>query len=169
MPEDILKMAGKIRAQMKMGESIAILIIFMFLVVFGLVFYIRFSLSNLDKKAAEKADLLAIQAVQQVQTLPEFQCSVRGKVEFHCIDMLKLDAFSRLPPNDLQIYTSIFPQTYITVYQIYPTSRTWKIYGGEIPKKKTQLAFYVPVGLFNATEGDMGTVNFGYVNITVVS
>ncbi len=155
--------------QMKMGESIAILIIFMFLVVFGLIFYVRFSLSSLDKKSAEKAELLAIQAVQKVQALPEFQCSVRGKVEFHCIDMLKLDAFSSLPPEDLQIYTSIFPQTYISIYKVYPTRHTWKIYGGEIPAKKTQLQFYVPVGLFNATDSDMGTVSFGYVNITVVS
>ena len=70
------------KSQMKIGESIVILIIFMFLVMFGLVFYIRFSLINMDKASAEKAELIAIQAVQKVQTMPEFQCSIRGNVKF---------------------------------------------------------------------------------------
>jgi len=162
------------RSQMKIGESIVILVIFMFLVMFGLIFYVRFYLINWDQASAEKAELLAIQAVQKVQTMPEFQCSIRGNIKFHCIDLLKLNTFKEMDDDKKLIYKSIFPQTHISIYQIYPETETpeaksWKIYGGDISSEKTQLLFYVPVALYNATDGDFGTFNFGYINITVVS
>ena len=84
------------RAQMKLGESIIILVIFFFLLIFGLVYYIKFVMISYDKEADKKAQLLAIQSAQKVQFLPELQCTIEGNVRYNCMDVMKLSTFKRL-------------------------------------------------------------------------
>ena len=159
MSKNILKM----RSQIKMGETIMILVIFFFLLVFGIVFYAKYSIMDADQKKSENLDLLAIQIAQKVQFLPEIQCTTEGTIDYNCLDLMKLNALKNLPDVRKSIYGTLFPRTLITVEQVYPSAETWEIYGRHVANK-TKHFFPVPVALFNATSNQH---NFGYMNITV--
>jgi len=151
------------RGQMKIGESMVILVIFFFLLVFGLVYYIKFTIEGLDKKAEERAQLIAIQSVQKIQFLPELQCTNEGTVKYNCMDVMKLDTFNRIPDEKTAIYETLFPNTHISVRQVYPSPANWDIYGSE-KALSSRYYFPVPVALFNATNEQY---NMGYVEIRV--
>jgi len=151
------------RGQMKIGESIVILVIFFFLLVFGLVYYIRFTIDGLDKKSEERAQLIAIQSVQKIQYLPELQCTNEGTVKYNCMDVMKLDTFNDLPEDKKGIYETLFPDTYISVQQVYPYGASWDIYGRE-KTLTSRYYFPVPVALYNATNEQF---NMGFVEIRV--
>lgn len=152
------------KAQMKMGESIMILIIFFFLLVFGVVFYAKYAVVTASGKQTENAGLQAIQIVQKVQFLPEIQCSVEGTIDYNCIDLMKLMALNDLAEDEKRIYSTMFPRTVIIAVEIYPEKHSWKVYGEDAAKKKSRF-FPVPVVLFNATSNQY---HFGYLNITVL-
>jgi len=122
------------KAQVKMGESIVILIIFFFLIVFGMVFYVRFSISQHEKKSEEFKDLVAIETVQKVQFLPELQCTVEGNDDYNCIDLLKIQAIQSLSENDKKIYGIMFPRTKVIVEKVFPATpaENWDLYGQRI-------------------------------------
>jgi len=151
------------RGQMKIGESIVILVIFFFLLIFGLVFYIRWSFYTAGVESDERAQLMAIQTVQKLQFLPELQCTTEGTVKYNCMDVLKLNTFDRIDANRKKVYETIFPNTYVTVKQVYPTEGYWEIYGSEKELPSTHY-FPVPIALYNASSGKY---NFGYVEIRV--
>ncbi len=153
------------RAQMKMGESIMILIIFFFLLVFGIVFYAKYAVISAGSKQDENKGLQAIQLVQMVQSLPEIQCSVEGIIDYNCIDLMKVTALKDFTPEQKKIYSTMFPKTIITAEEVYPEKRRWQIYGDDVSGKSRSF-FPVPVALYNATSNEY---YFGYLNITVVS
>lgn len=153
----------KKKSQMKMGESMVIIIIFLFLIVFGLVFYVRYKIIDVEKAAKENAELIAIQTVQKIQFLPELQCSVEGTINYNCIDILKLVSFSELSDDKLGVYEAMFPKTKISVKQIYPEGYEWVVYGKEY-LLDDQHYFSIPFALYNATEKQH---YFGYVEIMV--
>lgn len=148
---------------MKIGESMVIIIIFLFLVVFGLVFYVKYKIISIEGSAKENAELIAIQTVQKIQFLPELQCSVEGTVDYNCIDILKLASLSELGDDQNGIYDSMFPETKISVQQIYPPGAHWDVYGDESPFRDEHY-FAIPFALFNTTANQY---YFGYVEIKV--
>jgi len=147
-----------------MGETIMVLIIFFFLLVFGIVFYTRISINIYENKKDENADLLAVQVAQKTQFLPEIQCTQRT-VKYNCVDIMKLLALKDLDSDKKKIYTEMFPRATIVVEQIYPTSHRWKIYEDNRSGRSRHF-FPVPVAIYNATSKKY---NFGYINITVVT
>ena len=151
------------RSQMKIGESMVVIIIFLILIVFGLVFYVRFKLIQVDSDAKLNAELIAIQTAQKIQFLPELQCSTEGTVDYNCVDILKLATFDELDYAKTGIYEAMFPKTKISVKQIYPTGPSWTVYGKDSLIGETHY-FAIPVALFNATSKKY---NFGYVEIKV--
>jgi len=153
------------RGQMKLGESIIILVIFFFLLIFGLVYYIKFVFISYDKESVKRAQLLAIQSAQKVQFLPELQCTIEGNVRYNCMDAMKLNTFKNLPQEKKQIYAMLFPQTRVTVQQVYPSQVEWHIHGEEDEKADIE-KFQIPVALFNATSD---RYNLGYIEVDVYS
>jgi len=151
------------KAQMKMGESMMILVIFFFLLVFGLVFYIRISLGSHNTKSLEYADLFAIQTAEKVQFLPELQCTVEGTVDYNCIDTMKLVTFSQMSENNKKIYETMFPRTQIQIVQVFPYKLSWEVYGESHPLNNEHF-FPIPVALYNATN-DKYTM--GYIEVRV--
>ncbi|MBN2457748.1 hypothetical protein JXB31_01295 [Candidatus Woesearchaeota archaeon] len=110
------------RAQIKMVESILVMIIFFFLLVFGLIFYTKYSGLSGNKKQSENLDLVVMENVQRVQYMSELQCTKDGReVIADCFDVLKLKAFRDLAENNSR-YAKLYPNLMIEVTQIYPPS-----------------------------------------------
>lgn len=150
------------KAQLKMTESTFILIIFFFLLVFGLVFYMRWTKYENQALGEQINDLIAQKVAQKVQFLPELQCTTEGDIKYNCIDIMKLESMKNIPDKQKRIYDKMFPDTKITLYQVYPTEKSWEVYG-DVPESNSRV-FLVPVAIFDPAT-DQNTM--GYMNISV--
>jgi len=137
-----------------MGETIAIMVVFFFLVVFGFSFYTRVQTSSFQQQYRRNIDLNAIQTVQKVSFLPELQCSFRNVQVDNCLDILKVERFYRelINHNDmLNYYYDLFGFSNITIKQIYPEGPTYYVYTKPLENASFSISTYVPVSLYNAT------------------
>ena len=160
----------KRKAQIRMFETIAVLLIFFFLLAIGLVFYARLRKSSLSEKHDESFELEAIETAQLISFLPELQCSNNNIVVDDCFDTLKLDAFAEMVAGDEELkneyYYSIMGYSIITIEEIYPDpgSERWEIYKKEPASTKTKLSFQIPVLLYDPLER---SYSFGVMNLEV--
>ena len=86
------------RAQVKMMETILVLLVFVFLLGIIMIFYARFQITELNKAAEELKEQRAILLINKVLSMPELRCSVSfgGASEINCIDTYKLLAFAQI-------------------------------------------------------------------------
>lgn len=156
------------KAQMKMIESLLVLVVFFFLLMFGIVFYAKFSQFSDKRKKSEDVDLVLLQTSQRVQYLPEIQCTKDGThVEADCFDMLKLDAFEDLSVSNYKFYSKLFPNTLVTVTQVFPDVKDWVVYNHTFDQSTRPLnfeSFFLPITLYNSTAMQY---SFGFVTIGV--
>ncbi len=153
---------GSTRAQLKLGESIVILIIFFFLLMFGMVAYVKWSITEADRRATEAKSLIAVSTVQLVSFLPELQCTVEGNEDYNCVDLYKAKAISGVPDTQKAIYGTMFPRTQIILHKIFPEAEQIPLYGGQ--HSGNSYFFPVPVAIYDP-EADL--YYFGYINLTV--
>lgn len=158
------------KAQMKIGETMMILVIFFVLLVLGLIFYIRFQMTHIENQSIRNAEYLAIQTIQKIQFLPEFQCTIKGKIKFNCLDVMRAKAVSKINaanPEYTRIYSRLFPQSMVSVYRVYPqpygNMHGMRIYGTNLANN-SMTVFPVPITLYNASSE---SYEWGYLNITV--
>jgi hypothetical protein len=140
---------GRKTGQLKMAETIIVLIIFFFLLVFGIVFYAKVQRYINQGKSSESNELKALQILQKAQNLPEIQCTKDGNADYDCIDIVKLNAFSEVSGSNAEIYKKIFPDTRISAIAAYPPHDPWPIF--ENVYDGDYINFTIPVTLFNAT------------------
>jgi len=110
------------RAQIKMFETIGVLVVFFFILIAGAAFYFSLQESALQNELAQQAQLRSLQSAQQAVFLPELECSFVGVARENCFDTLKLVAFAELldAPEHRQAYYGMFGYANITVKQLYP-------------------------------------------------
>jgi len=121
------------KAQLRIGETIITLLIFFILLGMGLIFYVKFKSVSLEQKLQDQDQINTLNIAAQVKFFPEIQCTFLGTEISDCLDKYKIIAFSQLvelndPNNRLnQYYSSLFPNTLVTVYvissgdeQVYP-------------------------------------------------
>ncbi len=75
-----------------MAENIAVLILFIFLVVLGLIFYTQYKRGDIAKQQQHLELQNAIEVATRASYLPELQCSQDGLPITNCIDKFKLEA-----------------------------------------------------------------------------
>src|SRR3989338_7305803 len=99
MPVDILntKMSNKIskKAQAQMWETIAIVMIFFFLLIGGITFYSRFEQASVNEEQKYYGQLNSIEITEVIQHLPELECPPTLQAS-NCIDEIKLDVMTIL-------------------------------------------------------------------------
>lgn len=143
------------KAQMKMVESVFVVIIFMIILVIGIVFFSRFQHSESQFSATEKTLKESIQLAQTFASLPEVACTESGVVRENCIDLLKLEAMNGLSRNEISYYFDLFKYGTVTVVKIYPDAdadvgQRWVIYN----KTKPNAGYFstaVPMTLYDPT------------------
>ena len=166
------------KAQMRIVETIAILMIFFILIFFGMIFYIQYQKAAVKEQAKEMFVKQAIQITTKTLFLPELICSEgEAEAEDHCFDILKLNTVGSLTSENLEeYYYDVFGNSKITVREIYPCSddvcREWTIYekpAGEVVEGQVRSTQKTPfiVSLRDDTGGGIidPAYSVGYVEV----
>ena len=156
------------KSQLKMGENIAIMFIFILLVVFGLVFFFKVQTAGTAIKQKENIELSAIQVAQKVSFLPELRCSSENVPVPDCYDALKMESIKKITEEDQAYYYDIFKFSTIYVKEIFPGNRTWLLYnntGG----KESNLVTQIPISIYDPKTSALGSYYFGVLNVGVWS
>ena len=142
------------KSQIKMGETIAILVIFFFLLVFGFSFYVRMQKQSFKRLEQKQLDLKAVQIAQKASFFPELQCSFKNVMQDNCFDLLKMEAFNSTMGNeDIKAdYYDDFEYSDIRATKIYPPPiKTYPLYENSLAGSSINLSTRVPISLYNAT------------------
>ena len=141
------------KAQVKMFETVGILIVFFFLLVFGVSFYSLMQKSSFEKETEKNIQLESVKVAQKIAYLPETECAIVGIQIENCIDAHKIVAFHELLLDDgtRLKYFPILGYSNVSVKKIYPGNEEviplYEFTGGRTRKIPT---FY-PIVLYNAT------------------
>lgn len=154
------------KAQIQMGESIAVLMIFMILIGLGAIFMINVMSGSVEKTRGEDMQLKAIDIAQKVSFLPELQCSEDNIVVEPCIDLLKLSASTDVVTESMNDYYPILGYSTIQVKEIFPEEDEWLLYNKTYDKRSTARKINMPTALYDAPDK---AYKFGWIEITVYS
>jgi len=147
----------KRKSQIKMFETVAILVVFFFIIAIGFAFYASISKTLISREAAEQADLRSIQFSEKITFLPEIKCTSSVSKEIgSCIDLLKADKFGYLVNTDnlaKEYYYDILGYSDIKIIYVYPEKESILVYSKPKPNYRSISTFQVPVVLLE--EGNL--------------
>src|SRR3989338_7764241 len=157
-----------VRAQLKMFETIAVLIVFFFLLAIVSVFYLSAQRSSIEDDATQAEDSFALQVVFKALYMPELDCSFLLTQRDNCIDVLKLESLAHLLEDEAvsSKYFEEFGDAKIEVKQIYPSDDSWTLtlYNHEPETKGSERVTQSPVLLF---DGRTNRYAFGVMEVWV--
>lgn len=154
------------KAQIQIGETIAVLFVFFILIVIGFIFYVRIIKGNLELEKEELSQLKSIGIAQRVMFLPELQCSKDNIVTENCIDMLKLDFAKEVMKENEIYYYDLLEFSDISIKKIYPNEAKWSIYTRRIDDFKNKFVTNIPISLFDPVTGEH---SFGVLTIETLT
>lgn len=156
------------KAQVKFGETIAILFIFFLLIVVGAVFYVRIKAVSVSREVTEFQDVKAVELSQTVSFMPEFQCTEVNVIEPSCFDIYKLNAMEKVAEDPLNkaFYLRALGKVSIEILQIYPPADKIVPYNNSPGNYTAASQSNVPISLFDVTEDEY---YFGVLRITTYS
>ena len=154
------------KSQLKMAETLGVIFVFLVLVVFGFMFYARFQRATFKTVLQEEQEKRSVEGAQRAFTLPELQCAANNIVIDNCIDILKLEALSRMVQADSALHLSyydFFESSKIAVKQLYPGMQEWNLYE-RTTNNSGSLFTPLPVSLYDpiARRYNMGVVEVTY-------
>ena len=160
----------KRKGQIRMTETIAVLFIFFVLILFGMIFYVKFQTAAAKQRQEEALANKAMDIALQALYLPELQCT-NGPYERedNCFDILKFNGSKQvfLQERD-KYYFDLFSYSRVVVEQIHPTNVSWVLY--DKPKANFTLKerTYFVIALRNQTRvTDVSPYGFGYLMVEV--
>ncbi|MFC1768437.1 hypothetical protein ACFLZX_01610 [Nanoarchaeota archaeon] len=107
------------KSQMQLGETIAILLVFMLLVGLGFAFYARVNSISVQRQLIQLEEQRAIHKVQTITNLPELICSSREVVTDYCVDLYKV--YAALGPDgvfqkEVPYYRRLYGNSYVKLH-----------------------------------------------------
>ena len=142
------------KAQIQIGETVAVLFVFFILVIIGIIFYVKIIRGNIESEIQEASQLSSIGIAQRVMFLPELQCSNDNVIKENCIDILKLNNAENLMSGNEVYYYDLFEFSNIIVSEIKPDGTSGEpsnIYLRTLDKFKNKFVTNVPISLYNPT------------------
>lgn len=136
------------KAQIQIGETIAVLFVFFVLIVIGFIFYVKIIKGNIESEKEELSQLRSVGIAQKVMFLPELQCSEDNVVIDNCIDLLKLDSAKAVMKENEVYYYDLLEFSDISITQIYPANKKWDIYSRRTDNFKSKFVTNVPISLY---------------------
>ncbi|RMD58329.1 hypothetical protein D6825_01220 [Candidatus Woesearchaeota archaeon] len=154
------------KGQIKMFETVGVLVVFFLLLGVSAVFYFYAQESSLRKTARAGQQQLAFDTWQKALHFPELDCSFLLSQKETCIDILKAQAFSslmQLNASAFQFYFTEFGDSRISVEQVYPQEigKEWVLYDSGTGKGE-QIASRSPILLYDALEDEYA---FGVIEV----
>jgi len=152
------------RGQIKMFETIGVLIVFFFLLVIGATFYFKMQESALSKELLKQSQLRSLQTVQRAVFLPELDCSFVSVTRENCFDDIKLHAFAQMmeTPEMRKQYYDQFGLTNITVYKIHPGNDRVSLYQNPPAEYRRITKSHIPVLWYDPINRDF---SFGVMEV----
>jgi hypothetical protein len=154
------------KSQIQMGETIAIIVIVMFILIIGLGFWKSTQTKDIEIKARDSEDLSIIVLSKTVPELPEFKCySTESVSKVNCIDYYKIMAFNLSMNTPLSrqktfdYYRNYFHRSKITFAQLYPSEFNITVYDNNITSTKS-LKISIPI-VIEKSLGRKGVKGFG--------
>lgn len=154
------------KGQIKMGETIAVMVIFFYLVVFGFSFYTGMQQRWYEDELNRQLELRVLQITQKASYIPELQCSIQNIQYDNCFDIQKAAIFSEMLKNDPALYRryyDIFRFSKIEIKEVYPDQMNITVYNHTMQNATDTLQSMVPVSLFN---GSSNMYSMGVLEIT---
>tara|TARA_B100001971_G_C17913429_1_gene394040 strand:- start:149 stop:634 length:486 start_codon:yes stop_codon:yes gene_type:complete len=153
------------KSQMKMGETIAVLLVFFMIIFFGIFFYANKERRDIQERIGTMEEKKSIDVSQIISFLPELKCTAENITKSLCIDKLKKEVFADQIGNFYsQFYTSVFSNTKIELAEIYPNFGDYiTLYEGTTSEQ--YFTTHVPVSLFDPTSYP-GRYTIGLLKIT---
>jgi len=147
-----------------MFETIAVMIVFFFLLAFGLSFYFIIAKAGAQRDHDRTMQLQAIQSAQRISTLPEFDCIKVGVQIENCFDVMKVVEFSDKMAEDVQMkdyYFDLFGFTDITLRIIHPEDNPIPVYSNPRRNAGYDLTLLPVLVLYPDTD----TFSFGVLEV----
>ena len=168
------------RGQIKMFETVGVLVVFFFLLATGSIFYFGAQKSALQKEKIKASEQYAFQIVLKSLYLPELDCSFLVTQKDNCVDRIKLNALAQLIATDNKAktdYYSEFGYATINVSEAYPGNSTWTLYENvpterkkiqgiekEVPTYTAKLTTQSPILIYDAWQDSYA---FGVIEVAV--
>lgn len=148
-----------------MTETIAILVIFFILVLFGFLLYAQFQRGSLDEKKVTLAGEKAVSISLQALLLPELRCSEGDNVPIKdCVDLYKLRISQQIMAGQYDYYFDILGFSSISVQQYYPSEETFVLYDHQLENAPRRPRVNIPVALFDPVKK---TYTYGVLTVVV--
>jgi hypothetical protein len=161
------------KSQIKMMETISVMLVFLILLTFVVIFYANISQSGASSKVQDRSNLQSIAITQVMSSLPEFQCAFKNIIIENCFDILKVKAFTDFTKTPFgnqtlgTIYFDMFKFSKLNIHEVYPYQNEWIVY--DLKPNRTRYderKTYVPISLYNASANKY---YFGMLEVTVYS
>lgn len=155
-------------AQIKMGETIAIMFVFFILLIVGAVFYMNLQRATVGREIEQAYELRAVEISQLISFLPEVQCSESNVIKASCFDIYKMIGLSEMTkkPEGVNLYSREFGTTTIKLVKLYPTGGEWVLYDNQKANFTSAPVTNIPIMLYNATSDKY---YFGVLEVTTYS
>lgn len=154
------------KSQIQMAESVAVVIIIIFLLVIGIVFWSGIRRDDIKTTQIEYQDLSVIELAKIAAELPELRCYSSNVVtKVNCFDWYKILALNKtmhdpvLKKDVFEYYNYYFKNSRITIKQIYPNETSIVLYDNNI-SKTTSLQISIPI-IIEKNYGREGRKGFG--------
>jgi hypothetical protein len=114
-----------VRGQIRVFETVGILLIFFFLLALTASVYTKYSSWSQEQEEVRVAELKASQAAVTAFYLPELECSFIGVITPNCMDSLKVEALSSIMTEDLRdtVYFPVFGFSKVIVSEMWPEQK----------------------------------------------
>ena len=137
------------RSQIKMFETIAILMVFFILLLFGFMFYTRIIKGTQTEELETSFILNAIEISEKIEFMPEITCSQDNIPEKGCVDILKLESADAVIDENRLDYFDALGYSKIHITEIYPGSEEWILYDFPKTQDTGKVAIPFPVSIYD--------------------
>jgi hypothetical protein len=155
------------KAQIKMFETVGVLVVFFFILIAGAIFYFNIQKSSIQKEMFKQSQLRSLKSAQRAVFLPELDCSFVSVQRENCFDMLKLAAIQGVVRSDeraLMLYSKTFGNMNLSVRDAYPGSGFEAVIYEKVPAQySSALKTQLPVLLYNPVTRQS---SFGVMEVT---
>ncbi len=163
------------KAQMKMMENVAVMIIFFMLLMLGFIFYGKIGGASVKQDIEKYTQQQAVKLAKVVAALPEVRCSEENVPVQDCFDLLRVEAASSRIKDSAneRYYFEILGYSRVAIEEKYPGNGSIEVY--DIQPNLTNAAnieeitfnyipIYIPITLFNAT---VNQYSFGVLEVGI--
>lgn len=154
------------KAQIQIGETIAVLFVFFILIIIGFMFYVKVIKGNIEAEKDEFSQLRSVGIAQRVMFFPELQCSEDNIIIDNCIDLDKLDSAEGIMRENGNYYFDLLEFSNVSIVQIYPNAAKWNIYSRKIEDFSGKFVTNAPISLYDPATRKHG---FGILTIETLT